>query len=250
MSKTTIPTGGITADAVNASGASGEAGKEKRLGETALEANKDLTLYDRDFAMAGVPVDRNASGELYQTSDASGLGTAFTEDGYKAMLGQFVSEATTGDEGFFKKTSKDLARFFIRGDPMGEKVQQGYVDAYNFINPIVRYLSGAQMTDAEARRYFTALIPKPGDAFNIVLNKRKKRELLARAMRGDESALGEVTPELFKKRGDRTGRFSSENDPTGARAANQILGELDELYGSTEDVGSEVAEDDETWEIS
>jgi hypothetical protein len=240
----------FTADAVNASGASGEAGKEKRLGETALEANKDLTLYDRDFAMAGVPVDRNASGELYQTSDASGLGTAFTEDGYKAMLGQFVSEATTGDEGFFKKTSKDLARFFIRGDPMGEKVQQGYVDAYNFINPIVRYLSGAQMTDAEARRYFTALIPKPGDAFNIVLNKRKKRELLARAMRGDESALGEVTPELFKKRGDRTGRFSSENDPTGARAANQILGELDELYGSTEDVGSEVAEDDETWEIS
>ena len=239
----------FTADAVNASGL--KADKDALLSRPALESNKDLTVHNRDFAMAGVPVARNEAGELYATSEKGGIAAVLDKDLHKAMMGQFISEAVSGDENFFVKTIKDFGRAFTRTDPIAQEIQQGYVDAYNFINPIVRYLSGAQMTDAEARRYYIALVPKPGDPFNIVLNKRKKRELLALAMQGDESVFRDLTPELFKKRGDRTGRFSPENDPTGARAANQILGELDELYGSTEDVGSEMTvEDDETWEIS
>lgn len=233
----------FTAEAVNASGA--KADKDAILGIPALEANEDLTVHNRDFAMAGVPVARNEAGELYATSEKGGVAAVLDKDLHKAMMGQFISQAVSGDENFFVKTIKDFGRAFTRTDPIAQEIQQGYVDAYNFINPIVRYLSGAQMTDAEARRYYIALIPKPGDPFNIVINKRKKRELLALAMQGDESVFRDLTPELFKKRGDRTGRFSSENDPTGARAANQILGELDELYGSTGDVGSEMTVEDE-----
>ena len=232
----------FTADAVNASGL--KADKDALLSRPTLEANEDLTVHNRDFAMAGVPVARNEAGELYATSEKGGIAALLDKDLHKAMMGQFISQAVSGDENFFVKTFKDFGRAFTRTDPIAQEIQQGYVDAYNFINPIVRYLSGAQMTDAEARRYYIALVPKPGDPFNIVLNKRKKRELLALAMQGDESVFRDLTPELFKKRGDRTGRFSPENDPTGARAANQILGELDELYGSTEDVGSEMTDEE------
>jgi len=232
----------FTADAVNASGA--KADKDAILSQPALSANTSLTDFDRDFAMAGVPIARNPSGELYATSDASGLGAAFSKDGYEAMMGQFISQAVSGDESFFTTTAKDIARFFTRGDPLAEKVQQGYVDAYNFINPIVRYLSGAQMTDAEARRYYTALVPKPGDPFQVVMNKRRKRLLLAQAMQGDASSLG-MTSEAFKDRKDRVGSLSQASDPTGSLAADAVLADLDRLTGTTTSIVPEAVEDEE-----
>jgi hypothetical protein len=51
--------------------------------------------------------------------------------------------------------------------------------ALNFINPIVRFLSGAQMTDKEAMRYYNALIDAWGDGdANAALKQRMRRNII------------------------------------------------------------------------
>tara|TARA_R110000744_G_scaffold56584_2_gene119316 strand:+ start:612 stop:2696 length:2085 start_codon:yes stop_codon:yes gene_type:complete len=57
-----------------------------------------------------------------------------------------------------------------------------HVEALNFINPIVRYLSGAQMTNQEAQRYYGALVPVPGEPPQVSFVKRLRRETLLTSM--------------------------------------------------------------------
>ena len=57
-----------------------------------------------------------------------------------------------------------------------------HVEALGFINPIVRFLSGAQMTNQEAQRYYGALIPFPGEPAAVTYRKRLRRETLLLGM--------------------------------------------------------------------
>ena len=66
-----------------------------------------------------------------------------------------------------------------------ERQMEGYTEAMNYVNPIVRFLSGAQMTNQEAMRYYIALVPMPGEPTNVTAIKRRKRRLLEDAMGGE-----------------------------------------------------------------
>jgi hypothetical protein len=58
------------------------------------------------------------------------------------------------------------------------ETQVAFSAALQFLNPTVRFLSGAQMTENEARRYQAALIPMPGDQDAVVERKRVARQVL------------------------------------------------------------------------
>ncbi len=210
----------------------GEADKEMLLGSTGMRANRVMNRLNRDLAMAGVQFALDENGTPIPAGDGQGS-NMFTSEGFDALLAEFVSKANQGDEGFVSGLLKSGLRFFSRNDEGAQAALQGYVDAYNFINPVVRYLSGAQMTDAEAKRYYTALIPVPGDSFAVVMNKRRKRELLASAMEGNQAAQSEITgnSSLFTPRSERGGIFSSTEDFNGTEAQNEILTGLDNAVG-------------------
>lgn len=63
-----------------------------------------------------------------------------------------------------------------------DEQQRAATAALNFINPAVRYLSGAQMNEQEAKRYYDALIPRIGDNPSTVELKRQMRQALIDAM--------------------------------------------------------------------
>ena len=70
-------------------------------------------------------------------------------------------------------------------DLVGEHAPEAltaHVEALSFINPVVRYLSGAQMTNQEAQRYYGALIPFPGEPAAVTYRKRLRRETLLLGM--------------------------------------------------------------------
>lgn len=64
-----------------------------------------------------------------------------------------------------------------------EDTQVAFTAALQFLNPTVRFLSGAQMTENEARRYQAALIPLPGDRPSTVARKREARRVMVNAIR-------------------------------------------------------------------
>lgn len=75
----------------------------------------------------------------------------------------------------------------------GERGQAAGTAALNFVNPAVRYLSGAQMNEQESRRYYRALIPQPGDKPPTVQLKELMRDELIRAMQSGQWQ-GQVGP--------------------------------------------------------
>lgn len=70
-----------------------------------------------------------------------------------------------------------IANFFA-----SEKGQQANTAAKGFINPVVRFLSGAQMNASEADRYWQTFIPRPGDQPEAIAHKARMRELMVNAM--------------------------------------------------------------------
>jgi hypothetical protein len=92
-------------------------------------------------------------------------------------------------------------------------VLTGQIAALQTINPMVRYLSGAQMTNAEAARYYRALIPSWSDTVDQVRIKMIGLETMANAMQGIETVegmSGTLAP-MDPRRTDANGNFI-END--------------------------------------
>lgn len=77
----------------------------------------------------------------------------------------------------------------------GPEMQQASAAANNFLNPVVRYFSGAQMTEAEAQRYMGALLPLPGESESTLVMKRRYRAELLAAMQGgaDKEEIAELS---------------------------------------------------------
>ena len=91
------------------------------------------------------------------------------------------------DAGWFKRALRAQARrMFNESDiPMVENILSGQLAALQVVNPMVRWLSGAQMTNQETSRYYKALIPSWGDTLEQTRIKMLGMETLALAMSGE-----------------------------------------------------------------
>lgn len=63
-----------------------------------------------------------------------------------------------------------------------QAAQDATIEALNFINVVINYLSGKQMTEQETRRYWTALIAGPGDSDASVATKSRARAVMVEAI--------------------------------------------------------------------
>ena len=99
---------------------------------------------------------------------------------WQALLGDWISNAGSEVVGGPTKFVNMIIRSELPTD-----IQMGYTEALNYINPTVRFLSGAQMTNQEAMRYYNALMPMPGDDPRTIELKRRKRDVLTNAMGGE-----------------------------------------------------------------
>jgi hypothetical protein len=70
-----------------------------------------------------------------------------------------------------------VANFFL-----SDEGQTAGAVALQFLNPTVRYLSGAQMTEQESLRYYRALMPRFGERQAAIEQKRRARQDLIDAM--------------------------------------------------------------------
>jgi hypothetical protein len=107
----------------------------------------------------------------------------------KALMAQHVHDPSgTVSQGILKQAFWATVK---SSDWVTDEAQEAYVNALNFINPVVRFLSGAQMTNQEAMRYYSALIPMPGEPVSVTKLKRERRTVLLNAM-GRDANTGDV----------------------------------------------------------
>jgi hypothetical protein len=65
---------------------------------------------------------------------------------------------------------------------LAPEMANAWSTAQAFINPVVRYFSGAQMTEAEAKRLMGSYLPLAGESNDVRLKKRRYRQAVIRAM--------------------------------------------------------------------
>ena len=155
------------------------------LAYAARLANEGLSLGDSDHLMAGnilsapdAEGNRNWQGGVRFSLEEGEEGNTFL----KTFMLNLAGHAQTGDVGKLEQLMTMGIRSLWSDEESVTLAMQGWTDSYNFINPVVRYLSGAQMTDAEARRYAQALMPLPGDRPEVVQLKRLRRKIMIDAM--------------------------------------------------------------------
>lgn len=127
----------------------------------------------------GEDQDRNSVNGLVLGDEASMLLAAVLQD----TSGQ-------GGEGdwLITKGIKNKLSEIAKRNPAAARFAVAQAQALQAINPMVRFLSGAQMTNAEAMRYYGALIPTWGDPPEVANAKMRGLMVMARAMRGDAEA--------------------------------------------------------------
>ena len=189
------------------------------LGEIAANALEGMLEGDIDYYMAGARPD----GQGGWTE-----GSLKNLAGWEAIFADYISAGGGEVEGLARKVFGAGWREVI-----DERAQRGFTEAYNFINPVVRYLSGAQMTNQEAMRYYTALMPKPNDRMSVLRLKRRKRELLAAAMKGDMSSIESLGIDMSHHSNLMGGEWAA-IDPNGTQRMDLILGALDNAVGQTD----------------
>jgi hypothetical protein len=181
-----------------------QADKDRSLVPAVLEGIKGVKEYG--FAMTGRDFDGkmtdNAWEEFTRLAAASLDGP--TSESPRSMLGRMARSK-------FKDWLLD------QDDPVIEAMFAGRTAALQAINPMVRFLSGAQMTNAEAGRYYRALIPEYADTEKQYEIKLLGLELMAQAMDGREE-MQESSEQAFRILGGETGgalQFMSdrETDP-------------------------------------
>jgi hypothetical protein len=116
---------------------------------------------------------------------------------------------------------------------MVENILSGQVAALQVVNPMVRWLSGAQMTNQETSRYYKALIPSWGDNLDQVRIKMLGMETLALAMEGNLEAikrLGGLGREIAPQQMDDQGREIESGKDYQARLQAYAEGQADDIY--------------------
>ena len=209
-----------------AGGAGGQFQKEEALGLVSLAAINSLVDTGGWMSLAGWVRDDDAFDELQgqillDNPDATAVqimeatlpawskaegfmpeGSWFDEDGElqlgdeAAMMINMVLSDPSGssEEGDWAITKflKAKGREWAQNNAAGAAYATATAHALQAINPLVRYLSGAQMTNREAMRYYGAVIPSWGDSEQTVNAKMRGLSLLARAMGGDIEAMERV----------------------------------------------------------
>jgi len=195
-------TGGIIVDPDKVKAAAAEA--ETRTGQEKLNAKLADAAYDGLMLMVVNPatVDPETGETIpgqpnyadYYMAGATQIrdpltgaitweqGSPGNKEGWQSFLASLISNAGSETAGFGGKLLGFFGRsVFLKDNP---EILAGYTNALNYINPTVRFLSGAQMTNQEAMRYYNALIPAPGDPVEVIELKRRKRDVLTNAMGG------------------------------------------------------------------
>jgi hypothetical protein len=107
----------------------------------------------------------------------------------------------------------------------------GQLAALAVVNPMVRWLSGAQMTNQETSRYYKALIPAWGNDARMVRIKMLGLETLAAAMEGNLEAIDRMggLGVKIRPRGDDESEESWQ-----ARLGSYAQGQAAQLYNASE----------------
>ena len=115
-------------------------------------------------------------------------------------------------------------------------VLTGQIAALQTINPMVRYLSGAQMTNAEAARYYRALIPSWSDTVDQVRIKMIGLETMANAMQGIETVEGisAMLAPMDPRRTDANGNFIESDEAYKDRLRAYAEGQAQAIYNAAE----------------
>ena len=156
----------------------------------------------KTFRLAGITM--NDQGVL----ESAGV---LNKNFWKAHFADQVSGPNAMESTLIKGVIKGGMRGFI-DDETGVAMQ----NALNAINPVVRWLSGAQMTNAEALRYYNALIPMPGEKPKTVMAKMANQLILGAAMNPNTSdedlfALGITDTQLMHDLKGAIDRLGGEN---------------------------------------
>ena len=219
------------------------------LAYTGRYANEGLKKDDRDHLMAGNYHDPNDPWELdaegNQVLDSAGnpikkwiAGEWFLPEGvdgnnfFETFLINVAGYAPTGDVGKFQQVMNMGIRALFPDNQEWTLALEGWAESYNFINPVVRYLSGAQMTDAEARRYAQALMPLPGDRPEVVKLKRLRRDIMIEAMDPNTDFGRRVAEQV----GDLSENTRTEYDRQSQRPMDIYFGGLEKGLKRLEDV--------------
>jgi hypothetical protein len=178
-------------------------------------------------------------------------GSPGNKEGWQSFLASLISNAGSETAGFGSKLLGFFGRsVFLRDNP---EILAGYTNALNYINPTVRFLSGAQMTNQEAMRYYNALIPAPGDPIEVIELKRRKRDVLTNAMGGPgisnaarQRAREDLNLDEDELMVHEHGTFGG--DPSGRDAADYYLARLTRAVGVTDmtDYGAVAGQVDDT----
>ena len=170
----------------------------------------------------GEDQDRNSVNGLVLGDEASMLLAAVLQD----TSGQ-------GGEGdwLITKGIKNKLSEIAKRNPAAARFAVAQAQALQAINPMVRFLSGAQMTNAEAMRYYGALIPTWGDPPEVANAKMRGLMVMARAMRGDAEATALVDMTGFQDNDalDRQENLKRRNEWARTQIGQVMQGELSRI---------------------
>ena len=170
----------------------------------------------------GEDQDRNSVNGLVLGDEASMLLAAVLQD----TSGQ-------GGEGdwLITKGIKNKLSEIAKRNPAAARFAVAQAQALQAINPMVRFLSGAQMTNAEAMRYYGALIPTWGDPPEVANAKMRGLMVMARAMRGDAEATALVDMTGFQDNDalDRQENLKRRNEWARTQIDQVMQGELSRI---------------------
>lgn len=160
---------------------------EKSTGSTA--ALRQYTRLGPDEKRSGVwQIQADGSEKFLGYSESENASGA---ERINAQLGGTAMNALQLLDTVDEELASVMPTLVIRGGPilssfanmtLSDDQQAAVTAAAGFINPVVRYLSGAQMTDKEAQRYYRALIPGVGDRARTIQIKSAMRRDIASAM--------------------------------------------------------------------
>lgn len=171
----------------------------------AVPAPPDAGVYERTFVLDEGNGERGLYGIVEQTGEQVRLGSAPTPGGgtggvQGALMRGLANAAGQANEAL-EPLDAELSGFFINasrraGDNILGDINRAIANAasdgqaglaltagLNFINPSVRFLSGAQMNENEAARYIVALLPVTWDPPEVRQFKRQMRDSLVEAMK-------------------------------------------------------------------
>jgi hypothetical protein len=163
------------------------------LGMQSGAAHRDLGKDGLEFAMTGAVRREPTTDELNNLPEGvewgdypehwSQAGGQEDQSGWKPLAQSVLAAVLNNPTGATLGGGATAIQAILRTtDLITPQALEAHTEALNFINPVVRYLSGAQMTNQEAQRYYGALIPVPGEPPVVTFRKRRRREGLLLAM--------------------------------------------------------------------